>query len=165
MNRLLTNLVFVASGLAIAQVINSPLCLAQTATSNQTSTVGNNSSFNQVLQSNPQVPVNSVNTSTIRVPNVYPLQNLPNAFVNTENDFGMNLSVGVNTLDASNVTVYLGFIYQPGRSADHQVRMARLRKETEVLEVQKKNMEANLTLLQKQIEEANLRLQKLQRSP
>jgi hypothetical protein len=43
--------------------------------------------------------------------------------------------------------------------------MSRLRKETELLEVQKKNMEANLTLLQKQIEEANLRLQKIQRSP
>jgi hypothetical protein len=125
--------------------------------------VGSNSSFNQVLQSNPQVPVSS-NTS-VNVPNIYPLQNLPNAFVNTENDFGMNLSVGVNTLDASNVTVYLGFIYQPGRSDDHRARMSRLRKETELLEVQKKNMEANLTLLQKQIEEANLRLQKIQRSP
>jgi hypothetical protein len=45
------------------------------------------------------------------------------------------------------------------------MRMNRLRKETEVLEVQKKTMEANLSLLQKQIEEANLRLQKLQRSP
>lgn len=146
-------------------LIASPFCLAQTATSNQNSSVGSNSSFNQVLQNNPQVPVNSINTTTIQVPNIYPLQNLPNAYVNTENDFGMNLSVGVNTLDASNVTVYLGLIYQPGRSADHQARMARLRKETEVLEVQKKNMETNLTLLQKQIEEANLRLQKLQRSP
>lgn len=165
MNRLFTNLVFVTSGLAIAPLINSPFCFAQTATSNQNSTVGNNSSFNQVLQSNPQVPVSSVNTTTIQVPNIYPLQNLPNAFVNTENDFGMNLTVGTNTLDASNVTVYLGLIYQPGRSADHQARMSRLRKETEVLEVQKKSMEANLTLLQKQIEEANLRLQKLQRSP
>lgn len=163
MKRLVTNLVFIASGLAIAPVIMSPFCLAQTATSNQNSTIGNNSPFNQVLQNNPQVPVNSINTTTIRVPNIYPLQTLPNAYVNTENDFGMNVSVGVNTLDASNVTVYLGLIYQPGRSADHQARMARLRKETEVLEVQKKNMETNLTLLQKQIEEANLRLQKLQR--
>ncbi|MBW4444789.1 MAG: hypothetical protein KME10_27070 [Plectolyngbya sp. WJT66-NPBG17] len=165
MNRLITTCVSVTSGLAIASVINSPFCLAQTATSNQTSSVGSNSTFNQVLQSNPQVPVNSVNNTTIQVPNIYPLQNLPNAFVNTENDFGINLTVGTNTLDASNVTVYLGLIYQPGRSADHQARMSRLRKETEVLEVQKRSMEANLTLLQKQIEEANLRLQKLQRSP
>lgn len=165
MNRLFTNFVYRIAGLAIVHLIASPFCLAQTATSNQNSSVGSNSSFNQVLQNNPQVPVNSINTTTIQVPNIYPLQNLPNAYVNTENDFGMNLSVGVNTLDASNVTVYLGLIYQPGRSADHQARMARLRKETEVLEVQKKNMETNLTLLQKQIEEANLRLQKLQRSP
>ncbi len=165
MNRLITTLIFVTSGLAIVSVINSPFCLAQTATSNQNSTIGSNSTFNQILQTNPQVPVNSVNSTTIQVPNIYPLQNLPNAFVNTENDFGMNLTVGTNTLDASNVTVYVGLIYQPGRSADHQARMSRLRKETEVLEVQKKSMEANLSLLQKQIEEANLRLQKLQRSP
>lgn len=165
MKRLFTDLVFITAGLAIAPLIASPFCLAQTATSNQNSSVGSNSSFNQVLQNNPQVPVNTINTTTIRVPNIYPLQTLPNAYVNTENDFGMNVSVGVNTLDASNVTVYLGVIYQPGRSADHQARMARLRRETEVLEVQKKSMETNLTLLQKQIEEANLRLQKLQRSP
>ncbi|BAS56747.1 MULTISPECIES: hypothetical protein [Leptolyngbya] len=165
MKRLLTTFVSIASGIATVQFIHNPVCLAQTATSNQNSTVGANSNFNQVLQNNPQVPINSVNTTNIRVPNIYPLQNLPNAYVNTENDFGMNLSVGVNTLDASNVTVYLGLIYQPGRSADHQARMARLRKETEVLEVQKKNMESNLTLLQKQIEEANLRLQKLQKTP
>jgi hypothetical protein len=165
MKRLLTTFVSIASGIATVQFIHIPVCLAQTATSNQNSTVGANSNFNQVLQNNPQVPINSVNTTNIRVPNVYPLQNLPNAYVNTENDFGMNLSLGVNTLDASNVTVYLGLIYQPGRSADHQARMARLRKETEVLEVQKKNMESNLTLLQKQIEEANLRLQKLQKTP
>jgi hypothetical protein len=165
MNQLVTQVVSVVSGLAIANLIVSLPCLAQTATSNQNSTIGNDSTFNQVLQSNPQVPVNSTNTTTIQVPNIYPLQNLPNAFVNTENDFGMNLSVGVNTLDASNVTVYLGLIYQPGRTDDHRMRMNRLRKETEVLEVQKKTMETNLSLLQKQIEEANLRLQKLQRSP
>jgi len=146
-------------------MLSGSFCLAQTATSNQNSTIGSNSTFNQVLQSNPQVPVSNVNNTNFHVPNIYPLQNLPNAYVNTENDFGMNLSVGVNTLDAANTTVYLGVIYQPGRSADHQARMARLRKETEVLEVQKKNMEANLSLLQKQIEEANLRLQKLQPSP
>jgi hypothetical protein len=165
MNQLVTQVVSVVSGLAIANLIVSLPGLAQTATSNQNSTIGNDSTFNQVLQSNPQVPVNSTNTTTIQVPNIYPLQNLPNAFVNTENDFGMNLSVGMNTLDASNVTVYLGLIYQPGRTDDHRMRMNRIRKETEVLEVQKKNMEANLSLLQKQIEEANLRLQKLQRSP
>lgn len=70
----------------------------------------------------------------------------------------------MNTLDASNVTIYLGIIYQPGRTQDHKARMTRLRKETELLEVHKKTMEANLTLLQKQIEEATIRLQRLQQS-
>lgn len=156
-------LIALTLGVSSFQVLYCVTTLAQTATSNQNSSVGDNSAFNQVLQSNPQIPIS--NTTSVNVPNIYPLQNLPNAFVNTENDFGMNLSVGVNTLDASNVTVYLGLIYQPGRTDDHRARMTRLRKETELLEVQKKNMEANLTLLQKQIEEANLRLQKLQKSP
>ncbi|WP_315789686.1 hypothetical protein [Fischerella sp. JS2] len=144
---------------------------SQTANSNQSATVGNESSFNQILQSSPQVPVTNSNTSsnnnnsnTINYPNIYPLNYLPNAYVNTENDFGFNLSAGVNTLDASNVTIYLGIIYQPGRTEDHKARMARIRKETELLEVHKKTMEANLTLLQKQIEEATIRLQRLQQS-
>ena len=84
--------------------------------------------------------------------------------MNTENDFGFNLSAGINTLDASKVTVYLGIIFQPGRTEDHNLRMSRLRKETEVLETQKKIMEGNLTLLQKQIQEASIRLERLQKS-
>ena len=63
------------------------------------------------------------------------------------------------------MTIYLGLIYQPGRTADHNLRMMRLRKETELLETQKKAMEANLILLQTQIEEANYRLQKLKNEP
>lgn len=135
---------------------------SQTATSNQTTNIGNDSTFNQILQSNPQIPINNTNINNF--PSIFPLNNLPNAFVNTENDFGLNLSAGVNTLDAANVTIYLGIIYQPGRTQDHNLRMARLRKETELLEVQKKTMEANLTLLQKQIDEATIRLQRLQQT-
>ncbi len=148
------------------QALNIQPGYSQTATSNQTSNVGNDASFNQILQSNPQLPVNNTNNNSnnFNYPNIYPLNYVPNAHVNTENDFGFNLSAGVNTLDASNVTIYLGVIFQPGRSEDHKLRMARLRKETEVLETQKKIMESNLTLLQKQIEEATIRLEHLKKS-
>lgn len=164
MKTALTRLISITSALVIAPLLVASSCLAQSATSTQNSTIGSNSTFNQVLQNNPQIPINSINTTTVRVPE-HPLQAVPNAYVNTENDFGMNLSVGMNTLDSSNVTVSLGIIFQPGRSADHRARMTRIRRETELLEVQKQSMEANLSLLQKQIEEANLRLQKVQPSP
>jgi hypothetical protein len=137
---------------------------SQTANSNQSTSVGENSTFNQVMQSNPQIPINTTNNNSTNInnPNIYPLNYLPNAYVNTENDFGFNLSAGVNTLDAANMTVYLGIIYQPGRTEDHNLRMSRLRKETELLESQKRTMEANLNLIQKQIDEATMRLQNLQ---
>jgi hypothetical protein len=144
-------------GVTIGLLTTSTSALAQSQTSNQTGSV-NNALNSPIFQSNPQnsVPVTNANTTNIRIPNIYPLQNLPHAHVNTENDFGMNLSVGVNTLDASNVTVYMGFVFQPGRTEDHKLRMNRLRKETEVLE-------ANLTLLQTQIESAKLQLDKLKK--
>jgi hypothetical protein len=149
-------------------VANSGLpSTAQTATSNQTGSI-TNSLNSPIFQSNPQnqnsipinnqnsLPVNNFNTTStdVNVPNIYPLQNLPNAYVNTENDFGMNLSAGVNTLDSSNVTVYLGLIFQPGRTASHKARMKRLQKETELLE-------ANLSYLQTQIETAKFQLEQL----
>ncbi len=61
-------------------------------------------------------------------------------------------------MNASNVTIYLGIIFQPGSTEDRKLRMSRLRKETEILETQKKIMEGNLTLLQKQIEFYSIRL-------
>lgn len=162
-------LTFICPSLVVftLQVLSIQPGYSQTSTSNQTSNVGNDASFNQILQSNPQLPVNNTNNNSnnFNYPNIYPLNNVPNAYINTENDFGFNLSAGVNTLDASNITVYLGIIFQPGRTEDHKLRMVRLRKETEVLETQKKIMEGNLTLLQKQIEEASIRLERLRQSP
>lgn len=141
---------------------------ASTADSDQNATVGNNSNFNNINQNLNQVPINNINgsnlTNRVDFPDNFPLDNPIYTPVNTENDFGFNLSAGVNTLDASNVTVYLGFIYHPGRTASHKARMARLRKETELLEVQKQNMQVQLSLLQKQVEEAELRLQRLRES-
>ena len=70
----------------------------------------------------------------------------------------------MNTLEASNVTVYLGIIFQPRRTDDRKLRMAHLRKETGIMETQKKIMEGNLTLLQKQIESATIHLECLKKS-
>lgn len=166
MRKALLRLIYPVLSIFTLQTLNIQPGYSQTATSNQTSNVGNDASFNQILQSNPQLPVNNTNNNSnnFNYPNIYPLNNVPNAYVNTENDFGFNLSAGMNTLDASNVTVYLGIIFQPGRTQDHKLRMTRLRKETEILETQKKIMEGNLTLLQKQIEEASIRLERLKKS-
>jgi hypothetical protein len=149
----------------ILQAASNYPAYSQTANSNQSTSVGDDSTFNQIMQSNPQIPINNTNNNSTNINNRYPLNYLPNAYVNTENDFGFNLSAGVNTLDAANVTVYLGIIYQPGRTEDHNLRMVRLRKETELLESQKRTMEANLNLIQKQIDEAKIRLQNLPQPP
>jgi len=118
--------------------------------------------INNAIDGNNNVSVSVPSQNQFNVPNIYPLDNNINTPVNTENDFGFNLSMGVNTLDANNVTVYLGFIFQPGRTYSHQVRMNRINKETELLGVQKQIAESQLQLLQKQISEAEMKLQKLQ---
>ncbi|GAX38719.1 hypothetical protein [Nodularia sp. NIES-3585] len=119
-----------------------------------------NGDFNNVFQLPNQN--NAENITEFNVPNIYPLDHPINTPVNTENDFGLNMSVGVNTLDANNLTVYMGLIFQPGRTNSHKVRMNRINKETELLEVQKQIAEARLQLLQTQISEAEIRLQGLQ---
>jgi hypothetical protein len=126
-------------------------------TSNNDSVVGNNSNQNNVNQNANQ------NQNIINNPDrlIRPLDGNFYTPVNTENDFGFNFSAGVNTLDTSNVTLYLGVIFQPGRTADHNARMNRLLKETEILEVQKKTLEARLLMLQKQVKDAGLQLEKL----
>jgi hypothetical protein len=127
--------------------------------SNPTSTIEGDA--NNVFQT----PNQNSNINDINVPNIYPLQHPINTPVNTENDLGINMSVGVNTLDASNVTVYLGIIYQPGRTDSHLVRMQYLKKQTEILDTQKQIAEAQLQLIQKQIQEAEIKLKKLQDNP
>lgn len=126
-------------------------------TSNNDSAIGNNSNQNNVNQNaNQNQNITNYPERVIR-----PLDGNFYTPVNTENDFGFNFSAGVNTLDTSNVTLYLGVIFQPGRTADHTARMTRLRKETEILEVQKQTLEARLVLLQKQVKDAGLQLEKL----
>lgn len=141
----------------------------QTLTQPQTTTptIGDNSN-NNLLNASPNQNNNNnnFNNNFPEYPdrNIFPLNVPMDTPVNTENDWGFNLSVGVNTLDTSNVTIYLGVIFQPGRSSSHNVRMERLRKETELLEAQRQVSEAQLGLIQKQIAEAELRLQRLQQS-
>ncbi len=133
---------------------------AQSATFNNTPSATNNGDNNlneQLANQN-----NAQNKTEVDIPNIYPLNYPINTPVNTENDFGFNMSAAVNTLDSNNVTVFLGVGYHPGRSEDHKARMNKLRKETEYLESQKQASSAQLQLIQKQIAEAELRLQKLQ---
>jgi hypothetical protein len=118
------------------------------------SAIGNNSNQNNVNQNANQ------NQNLINYPDhvISPLNGNFYTPVNTENDFGFNFSAGINTLDSSNVTLYMGVIFQPGRTDSHNARMVRLRKETELLEVQKQTLEARLILLQKQVKDAGLQL-------
>lgn len=140
---------------------------AQTSTSNnsQPGSIGNNSDANLISpinnQNNNQSQANPNNI--INVPNIYPLQTPLVAPVNTENDFGFNFSLGVNTLDSSNVTAYVGLIFQPGRTDSHLARMQRINKETDLLDQQKKLLEAQVALLQQQVEEAKLRVDQIRR--
>jgi hypothetical protein len=140
-----------ATTTTLALVATSSPVAAQT--SNQTSTVGNDSSGNTVQQSNPQ------NNQVITFPNIYPLNPSIQNPVNTENDFGLNFGAALNTLDSRNVTLYVGFVYQPGRTNDHNMRMARMRSETQLIESQKAISQAQL---RKQIVEQELKLKKLQ---
>ena len=133
---------------------------------NQPNTINGNNNLSEPITSNQN---NAQNRTEFKVPNIYPLNYPINTPVNTENDFGFNMSAAVNTLDSNNVTVFLGIVYHPGRSEDHKARMNKLRKETEYLESQKQATAAQLQvtytqlqLLQKQVAEAELRLQKLQ---
>ncbi|HEY9873159.1 MAG TPA: hypothetical protein V6D12_06970 [Candidatus Obscuribacterales bacterium] len=157
---ILPSLIFLLSEFLL---IKPASCQTATQTPNQNSTIGTNSDANVVNQISPQN--NAQNRNEINFPNIFPLNNPINTPVNTENDFGLNMSVGINTLDAANVTVYLGLIFQPGRTDSHKARMTRLQSETELLESQKQVNQAQLQLLQKQIAEAEVRLQRLQQSP
>jgi hypothetical protein len=139
--------------------------LAQTTNNTQPTTVGDNSS-NNLIDNRPVQNANSNtgNSNFINIPNIYPIPNSINTPVNTENDFGFNASVGVNTLDSSNVTLFVGVIFQPGRTDDHNHRMARIRRETEALETNKKLAMTQLNLLEQQIAETKFRLQQAQKA-
>jgi hypothetical protein len=134
---------------------------AQTSTQSapQTSTVGANSSGNTVVQTNPQNSQN--NSQQINYPSI-PLSPVIQNPINTENDFGLNLGAALNTIDGRNTTIYLGITYQPGRTDDHNARMAKLKSETQLLETQKQATQTQLELLKKQVTEQEIRLKRMQ---
>jgi hypothetical protein len=68
----------------------------------------------------------------------------------------------LNTYDGRNMTLYLGITYQPGRTDDHNARMAKLKSETQLLESQKQTTQTQLELLKKQVAEQEIRLQRIQ---
>jgi hypothetical protein len=125
---------------------------------NQSSAVGDNSTGNSLQQLN-----QGNNTQQVIFPNIYPLNPTMQNPVNTENDLGVNFGAAVNTLDSRNVTIYLGVTYQPGRTDDHNARMARLRSETQLLEIEKQSAQTKLDLLKKQVAEQELKLQRMQK--
>jgi hypothetical protein len=129
--------------------------IAQAQTANLNSTVGNNSTGNNVIQTSPQ------NTQQVNFPNI-PLSPVIQNPINTENDFGLNLGGALNTLDGRNLTLYLGITYQPGRTDDHNVRMAKLKSETQLLESQKQITQTQLQLLKQQVTEQEIRLRRMQ---
>jgi hypothetical protein len=141
--------------------IASPSFAQINLSSTQPTTIGNTSSGNVIDNR----PVQNANVINIPSTTISPLQNSLITPVNTENDFGLSASVGLNTLDSSNVTVFLGISFQPGRTNDHNTRMAKIRKETEVLESNRKLAQSQLTLLEQQIAESKIRLQQLQPTP
>jgi hypothetical protein len=134
-------------------LVGANVCQAQNATQN--SSIGSNSSGNTI-------PQNSQQTSIV-YPNI-PLNPVIQNPINTENDFGLNFGGGINTLDGRNVTLYLGVTYQPGRTEDHNARMAKLKLETQVLESQKQSTQTQLELLKQQVAEQELRLKKMKSS-
>jgi hypothetical protein len=140
---------------------------AQTAgSSTQTFTVGEGAVNNTNNQSNTNQNNNlsnggQSNTQSINYPYIPLSPNIQNP-VNTENDFGLNFGGALNTYDGRNTTLYLGITYQPGRTDDHNARMAKLKSETQLLESQKQTTQAQLELLKKQVAEQELRLQRMQ---
>ena len=150
---------------SIATIATIGMCFpsfAQVNLSNtQPTTVGNTSSGNVIDNR----PVQNANVINIPSTTISPLQNSLITPVNTENDFGLNASVGLNTLDSANLTLFLGITFQPGRTDDRNTRMSKIRKETEVFESSRKLAQSQLTLLEQQIAESKLRLQQLQSTP
>ena len=145
------------SYLLISELIVNRPAFSQSAPQSTNSNSQITGEYNNVFQT----PNQNSNLNVFNFPNIYPLNHSIDTPVNTENDFGFNVSAGVNTLDSNNVTVYLGLIFQPGRTDSHKIRMQKIVRETELLETQKKIAEGQLLLVQKQISEAELKLQKL----
>jgi hypothetical protein len=137
--------------------------------SNQTPIIdgsnGGQANGNAVNQGNAQTSQSNstgqTNSQQVIYPNI-PINPIFQSPVNTENDLGINLGGAINTLDGRNVTVFLGVTYQPGRTDDHNARMAKLKSETQLLESQRNATQTQLQLLKQQVTEQEIRLKRMQ---
>jgi hypothetical protein len=139
---------------------------AQIGEAAQNATIGDNSSGNindQNNQNNNLSNNGQNNSQQITYPAI-PLSPVIQNPVNTENDFGLNFGGALNTIDGRNATIYLGITYQPGRTDDHNARMAKLKSETQLLESQKQVSQSQLDLLKQQVAEQEIRLKRMQPS-
>ena len=156
---MITKYIFTTSLIFAGLLVGASATKAQTTSnSTQSAPIGNNSNGNTSVQTNPQNSQN--NSQQINYPSI-PLSPVIQNPVNTENDFGLNLGAALNTIDGRNTTIYLGITFQPGRTDDHNARMAKLRSETQILESQKQITQTQLQLLKQQVTEQELRLQRM----
>lgn len=156
------NYFFTTISLVLWSLLGASLAQAQTNSIQSPIIDGSNggsASGNAINQGNAQNSIS--NNQQLNYPNI-PLNPVIQNPVNTENDLGLNLGAGINTLNSSNVTVYLGITYQPGRTDDHNARMAKLRSETQLLESQRNATQTQLQLLKQQVTEQEIRLQRMQ---
>jgi hypothetical protein len=139
---------------------------AQIGEAVQNSTIGDNSNGNINDQNNQNNNLsNSGQTNNQQITITYPSTPLSPVIqnpVNTENDFGLNFGGALNTLDGRNATIYVGITYQPGRTDDHNARMAKLKSETQLLESQKQVAQSQLDLLKQQVAEQEIRIKRMQ---
>ena len=153
--KFLSTATLIISGLLLGASVSN----AQNSTQN--ATIGENGFQNIIAPNNNQNSLTGqVNSQSITYPNI-PLSPVIQNPINTENDFGLNLGGALNTYDGRNITLYLGITYQPGRTDDHNARMAKLRSETQILESQKQITQTQLQLLKQQVTEQELRLQRM----
>ena len=156
----------VATLIALGVLSEAKIGSAQIGTNGQNSTVGADSNGNindQNNQNNNLSNNGQSNSQQINYPAI-PLSPVIQNPVNTENDFGLNFGGALNTIDGRNTTIYLGITYQPGRTDDHNARMAKLKSETELLESQKQVTQSQLDLLKQQVAEQEVRLRRMQPS-
>ena len=133
-----------------AEVSYTSAAAAQSAEQTTTPTSSVTGDFNNVIQVPNQNNAQSSNVNNPTFNYISPIVTPANA----ENDFSFNLGVGIN----DDVTVSVGVLYQPGRSRAHDIRMLQIQEQTSLLETQKEIAEAELRLLQMQIEAAEAQL-------
>jgi hypothetical protein len=147
---------------SLAQSISTQAPIADGSNGGQANGNAFNQGNAQTSQNNSNGQTNGqTNSQQIVYPNI-PINPIFQSPVNTENDLGINLGGAINTLDGRNVTIFLGVTYQPGRTDDHNARMAKLKSETQLLESQRNATQTQLQLLKQQVTEQEIRLKRMQ---